>query len=377
MSSRSTEMSRRAAIGSFLAASSLVACSVEPASEPRPSAAQAGRQGGVTTPPPKAALISAFDLRANNLSEVDQVFRLLHEASVHPDATVALGASMFDNRFGLRQLRPRRLSKMPSFPNDVLDAALCDGDLLLQVCAANTEDARRLTRQLVSACGNTLSPKWSIDGFRDENSTSAQGRPSTRDLFGFREGAGNPDVNDTKLMDQLVWVQPGSGEPAWTAGGTYQVVRLIRFAPSLWDAEPVARQETVIGRTKNDGSPLGHPGETTAFDYSSDPTGQTIALDAHIRRANPRRPETDQNRIFRRGYSYLRNTDNPRDEGLIFICFQQDLERGFATVQRRLNGQALDKYILPFGGGYYFVLPGPTARPGDYAGKALIDAARA
>ncbi|MET9259494.1 Dyp-type peroxidase [Amycolatopsis sp. NPDC004079] len=321
--------------------------------------------------------MSSLDFAATDRASVEATFRSLDEAIAGNEVTVAVGASLFDGRFGFQALRPRRLGTMPAFPNDVLDARQCHGDILVQVCAAESGEAERVSQRLAGATSRWLRPRWSIGGFRDENSATKDGRPSTRDLFGFREGAGNPDVNDPKLMDQLVWVQPASDEPAWTAGGTYQVVRLIRFAPSLWDAESVARQETVIGRTKRDGSPLGRLGETTPFDYSSDPSGETIALDAHIRRANPRRPETDQNRILRRGYSYRRNAENPRDEGLIFICFQQDLERGFAAVQRRLNGQALDKYILPFGGGYYFVLPGPTHRPGDYAGKALIDAAHA
>lgn len=46
-------------------------------------------------------------------------------------------------------------------------------------------------------------------------------------------------------------------------------------------------------------------------------------------------------------------------------------------MQRRLSGQALDKYVLPFGGGYFFVLPGASGRDGDHLGKALLDAADA
>ncbi|MEV8609537.1 hypothetical protein AB0383_16665 [Amycolatopsis sp. NPDC051373] len=88
---------------------------------------------------------------------------------------------------------------------------------------------------------------------------------------------------------------------------------------------------------------------------------------------NPRTPGTEPNRILHRGYSY-RRADTDRDEGLIFACFQHDLERGFATVQRRLSGQALDKYTLPFGG-YYFVLPGADRSRREYLGKSLFDAA--
>ena len=44
--------------------------------------------------------------------------------------------------------------------------------------------------------------------------------------------------------------------------------------------------------------------------------------------------------------------------GLLFICFQSDLSAGFLTVQSRLSGEALEEYIKPVGGGYFFALPG-------------------
>jgi deferrochelatase/peroxidase EfeB len=44
-------------------------------------------------------------------------------------------------------------------------------------------------------------------------------------------------------------------------------------------------------------------------------------------------------------------------------------------VQRRLAGEALSKYILPFSGGYYYVLPGvDQAVRGDYLGRGLLEA---
>jgi len=47
--------------------------------------------------------------------------------------------------------------------------------------------------------------------------------------------------------------------------------------------------------------------------------------------------------------------------GLRFMCFQSDLSAGFLSVQKRLNGEPLEEYIKPVGGGYFLVLPGaPT-----------------
>jgi deferrochelatase/peroxidase EfeB len=311
-------------------------------------------QPGVVTPASPVTELVAYDVTARDGDELGTVLRALSSPVAGASLTIAAGAALFDARFGIP--RPQRLTQMPSFRSDVLDPAVCHGDLLVQI-GADTQDRidATLARQIPF-----VTERWRIAGTHQ-----------TRNLFGFREGAGNPDPADAALMDQHIWVGPGSSEPGWCVGGTYQVVRLIRLAMAPWDREPAHLQERVFGRRKDSGAPLGQPGELSPPDYAADPSGQVIALDAHIRRANPRTPDAQEHRILRRGHVYRRSED---DAGQIFVCFQRDVELGFATIQRRLAGESLEKYLLPFGGGYYFVLPGTNGSADDYVGRSMLAA---
>ncbi|MEV6350232.1 Dyp-type peroxidase [Actinoplanes sp. NPDC051851] len=349
---------RRRTLVTGTAAAALGGCSARPATGERPTAdpAPVPHPAGVTTPPPDRAVFAAFDLpagRGDLLGRLADRIGAVH-GSGSATVTLAAGASLFDDRFGLTGARPRRLTAMPSFAGDLLDPGQCHGDLLLQICAPASDRIAPVLADL----GKGLAARWRIDGFRQENTVTAAGLPSTRNLFGFREGAGNPDPADAALMDRLVWTDGADGEPAWTVGGTYQVVRLIRFAVELWNRDPVPVQERILGRRRSGGASLGGEAEDARTGYAADPDGAVTPLDAHIRRADPRTAESERHRILRRGYSYRRND---ADQGLIFVCFQRDPESGFAATQRRLTGEILDRYVLPFGGGYWFVPPSPAS----------------
>jgi deferrochelatase/peroxidase EfeB len=77
--------------------------------------------------------------------------------------------------------------------------------------------------------------------------------------------------------------------------------------------------------------------------------------------------------MLRRGFSYSSGftADGQLDQGLVFICFQRDLDEAFVATQSRLDGEPLEEYITPVGGGYFFVPPGARTSD-DWVGSGLF-----
>jgi deferrochelatase/peroxidase EfeB len=360
-------------------------------------------QAGIGTAPQTAASFLVFDVTAANRGELTALFRTLTARAafltaggtapstsatappsddrllgptVLPDdltVTVALGASLFDGRYGLGPSKPAQLETMRAFAHDNLDPAISDGDLLVQLCAGRRDTVGHAMLDILASTAGGMRLRWRIDGFRFP--PRPVGIP--RDWMGFKDGITNPVTTNAAQMNQQVWVQPGAPEPAWTAGGTYQVVRIIQMFLDKWNVVPVEQQERIFGRRKISGAPL-YATSPTASDlldpvYTNDPEGQLTPLNCHIRLANPQTPQTAAtSAILRRSYQY---DNSPQVQpnlnmGHVFCCFQQQLAT-YIAMQTRLENEMLVPFISPIGGGYFFALPGVSDAQ-DYYGRALL-----
>ncbi|MFD3739799.1 Dyp-type peroxidase [Streptomyces sp. NPDC058629] len=346
-------------------------------------------QAGILTRQQRFGGFAAFDVLAHDRAELAALLKKLTErcrvltAGVTPldpevaavrgpedrlTITVGVGASLFDGRYGLEDALPPGLVPMPEFPGDRLEPGSCHGDLSVQVCAENPDAVLHVVRDLARETSGLLRTRWRTDGFL--NPPRPEGAP--RSFVGFKDGTAHPDTASAREMDRLVWVGRPEG-PGWARGGSYQVLRTIRLRAEAWDRVPLDEQERIFGRRKSTGAPLDGREESDLPDYGRDPHGRITPLDSHIRRANPRTPGSEDSVLLRRSYNIDRGLapDGTLDVGLVFCCYQRDIARQFATVQKRLEGERFADFSTTTGGGYFLALPG-VADASDWYGSALL-----
>ncbi|WP_153503243.1 Dyp-type peroxidase [Cumulibacter manganitolerans] len=286
--------------------------------------------------------------------------------------TVAAGASLFDDRFGLASVKPAGLVTMPDgLARDELDPQRTHGDLLLILQGPHRDVVTHAVRRLVRATGSGARIRWLLDVFLRPDTTKAPDRTSTRNLMGFKDGTANPDPTVDDLMADVVWsAGADDGEPTWCAGGSYLVARTLRMQVEAWDAETLDHQEKVFGRAKVSGAPLDGTKETDVPVYPKDPAGAKVPLTSHIRLANPR--DGKARLMLRRSMSYSRGIDasGTLDQGLLFLSYQRTMS-AFLEAQARLKGEPLEQFVITNGGGFFFAFPGPAQ--GGYVGQSMIE----
>lgn len=260
--------------------------------------------------------------------------------------TFGFGSGIFQaSWFGLVAERPDALDPLPAFRGDTLDPTASDGDLCVQVCAADADTAHHGVRAIVNAARPAVRLRWRQTGFRPPDGTA-----DPRGLFGFRDGTTNLDVTDPRSTSRHLWVSDG---PAWMDGGTYLVVRRIRLLLDTWDQVSVGDQETLVGRRRDSNLRLAENPSSHAQLVSAESNGGV--------------------RLLRRSYSYDAGVDGNglQDSGLVFIAYQRDPRRQFVPLQRRLAAaDGLNAFSQHLASGVY-ACPGGIP-PGSFIGERLF-----
>jgi deferrochelatase/peroxidase EfeB len=291
--------------------------------------------------------------------------------------TIGFGPTLFrtaegKDRFGIADRRPAALADLPRFAKDTLKPEISGGDICVQACAHDPQVAVHAVRNLARIGFGVVSVRWTQLGFGRTSSTS-RGQVTARNLFGFKDGTANLKAEDTQLLKEQLWVQPGDGAE-WMTGGSYVVTRKIRMLIETWDRTSLGEQEAIIGRDKGEGAPLGGAAEFDPLKFDAkDAAGEpAIAMDAHVRLAHP--DFNEGARLLRRGYNFVDGSDGlgRLDAGLFFIAYQRDPRNQFVPMQTRLARQdALNEYIRHVSSGL-FACPSGIRAADDYWGRALF-----
>ena len=145
---------------------------------------------------------------------------------------MGFGSAAWDELFGAP--RPAELHPFREIKG-VHHAVSTPGDLLFHIRATHTDLCFELAAQIVERLGAVATVVDEVHGFKyfDE-----------RDLLGFVDGTENPvdqDALDATIIGE---------EDAAFSGGSYVIVQKYLHDLAAWNALPVERQETIIGRKK-------------------------------------------------------------------------------------------------------------------------------
>jgi Dyp-type peroxidase family len=311
--------------------------------------------------------------------------------------TIGFGLGFFEKLRIDKRNRPRRLRAMPqsSTLGDPSPYSLLQTDFILQIGSnedclnswllQNTTGLTKESKQIVPQQYGQTSTK-SLEGpdipadiytaikswaHITDIHTGFQ-RIDGKNLLGFNDGISNP----FRLSNDVVWIT-ALDEIEKFRDGTYMVFQKIEHDLEKWREMDEEKQELWVGRSKYTGLLLGtlskEKDRNLALNMHSDnkiireraikewknyysiqkdpqrkffDDSQTqyrsIQIEcpvwSHVRKANPRGADKEARRlIFRRGYLYSEGGyDGKITSGLLFICFQRDIENGFEYIKKNL-----------------------------------------
>jgi deferrochelatase/peroxidase EfeB len=283
--------------------------------------------------------------------------------------TFGFGPSLFDERFGLMDKKPRELAELPLFAFDLLEDRFSGGDLCIQACANDPQVAVHAIRNLSRIAFGRAQVRWTQLGYGRTSSTHAD-QETPRNLFGFKDGTANIFSDEKSALDQWVWAD--DSDQAWMTGGSFLISRKILMLIESWDRARLAEQEAIIGRDKGHGAPLSGGKEFDEPDFAmvSTATAATvIPTTSHVRLAHPE--FNNGQRLLRRGYNFVEGNNDLGQitAGLFFISFQRSPQQ-FIDIQKSLATDAMNEYIRHVGSAI-FAVPGGT-QPGQSIGAGLF-----
>jgi Dyp-type peroxidase family len=304
-------------------------------------------------------------------------------------ATVGFGIGFFDKLHIPDSHRPKKIRSMPNHfgLGDVIPYSLAQTDLIIQLGSTNDfvnrwifennyqpqtdyneskknkndeEQKKDPAEDIVTAIHDWATVTDMHVGFQ---------RMDGRNLMGFNDGISNPRPGAGDKFNSVVWTTE-KDEGSALKDGTYIVFQKIEHDLDQWKGLSVEEQEEWVGRNKVTGLLLGTAeNEDKRFIeglknddpkakeklrnllhdqsdpekplYDSEIFKKNVPAWSHVRKANPRQEKIingkriDKRTIFRRGYLFLETGMNNRTiSGLLFICFQRDIENSFEFIKK-------------------------------------------
>lgn len=248
---------------------------------------------------------------------------------------------------------------LPEFAGDgELPEELNGGDIFLAVHSSDASASAPVADALAAAVpGGRV--RWRQAGFRGPGEGTIARNP-----LGYHDGVIVPRTPDELAAN--VWIADG---PA--AGGTVAVVRRLRLDVRRFRALDDVEQDRTVGRTMADGAPLsgGRLEDEADLTAKTSDGRYTVPLRSHVRAAHP--SFTGSALMLRRGYAYS-NAAPPGaepDDGLLFICFQRDLDTFVRTQHRLDEADDLMGYATTTASASFLIPPG--RRAGEELGERL------
>lgn len=242
---------------------------------------------------------------------------------------------------------------LPVFTSDTpLDPALSGGDILVAAYASDASVLHGVVSHVIAAVP-TATRRWTQSGVRGAGEGTI-----VRNPLGYHDGIIVP--HGQAELDAGVWIADG---PA--AGGTIAVIRRLRLDVARFRGETDARQDAIVGRERRSGVPLSGGSQTDPVDLTAKtPEGEyLVPARSHARAAHP--SFTGSPLMLRRGYAYSNAVaSGAPDDGLLFMCFQNDLETFVRTQHRLDETDDLMTYATVTASASFLVVPG---RIGDAA----------